>query len=65
MLIKLQNFLRIFKVVASSTNSKFAIVENKTKKYYGVQFHPEVTHTDNGKKLISNFIFYKFSKNKK
>ena len=46
-----------FKVVASSTNSKFAIVENKFKKYYGVQFHPEVTHTENGKKLISNFIF--------
>ena len=46
-----------FKVVASSTNSKFAIVENKTKKLYGVQFHPEVTHTENGKKLISNFIF--------
>ncbi len=46
-----------FKVVASSNNSKFAIVENKLKKYYGVQFHPEVTHTENGKKLISNFIF--------
>ena len=45
-----------FKVIASSTNSKFAIVENKIKKYYGVQFHPEVTHTENGKKLISNFI---------
>ena len=45
-----------FKVVASSTNSKFAIVENKTKKFYGVQFHPEVTHTESGKKLISNFI---------
>ena len=46
-----------FKVVASSTNSKFAIVQNKMKKFYGVQFHPEVTHTENGKKLISNFIF--------
>jgi len=46
-----------FKVVASSTNSKFAIVENKDKKFYGIQFHPEVTHTENGKKLISNFIF--------
>ena len=45
-----------FKVVASSANSKFAIVENKTKKFYGVQFHPEVTHTESGKKLISNFI---------
>jgi len=46
-----------FKVVASSTNSKFAIVENRLKRFYGVQFHPEVTHTDNGKKIISNFIF--------
>ena len=46
-----------FKVIASSENSKFAVVENKLKNYYGVQFHPEVTHTENGKKLISNFIF--------
>ena len=46
-----------FKVIASSTNSKFAIVENKAKRFYGVQFHPEVTHTKNGKKIISNFIF--------
>jgi GMP synthase (glutamine-hydrolysing) len=46
-----------FKVIASSTNSKFAIVENKLKKFYGIQFHPEVTHTQNGKQLISNFIF--------
>jgi len=46
-----------FKVIASSTNSKFAIVENRLNKFYGIQFHPEVTHTENGKKLISNFIF--------
>ncbi len=46
-----------FKVIASSTNSKFAIVENKYKKFFGIQFHPEVTHTESGKKLISNFIF--------
>jgi len=46
-----------FQVVASSKNSKFAIVENKSKKFFGVQFHPEVTHTENGKKIISNFIF--------
>ena len=46
-----------FKVIASSQNSKFAIIENKIKKFYGVQFHPEVTHTDNGIKIISNFIF--------
>ena len=46
-----------FKKIASSDNSKFAIISNEKKKYYGIQFHPEVTHTQNGKKLISNFIF--------
>ena len=46
-----------FKVIASSQNSKFAIIENKKKNFYGVQFHPDVTHTENGKKLINNFIF--------
>ena len=54
-----------FNVIASSQNSKFAIIENKSKNYYGVQFHPEVSHTDNGKILINNFIFLicKFKKN--
>ena len=47
-----------FDVIASSQNSRFAIVENKSKQFYGVQFHPEVTHTENGKKLINNFIFH-------
>ncbi len=46
-----------FVTIASSQNSKFAIVENKINRFYGVQFHPEVTHTENGKKLIGNFIF--------
>ena len=46
-----------FKVIASSNNSKFAIIENKKKNFYGVQFHPEITHTKNGKKLIKNFVF--------
>ena len=46
-----------FNVVASTNNSRLAIIENKKKKLYGVQFHPEVTHTDNGKVLIKNFLF--------
>ena len=46
-----------FKKIASSPNSKFAIIANENKKYYGIQFHPEVTHTTNGKILIKNFLF--------
>jgi GMP synthase (glutamine-hydrolysing) len=46
-----------FEIIASSENSKFAAVESKTSQFFGVQFHPEVTHTENGKKIISNFIF--------
>ena len=52
------NLPKNFRVIASSENSKFAIVENKIKNFFGVQFHPEVTHTENGKKIISNFIFF-------
>ena len=44
-----------FKSVASSSNSKFAIMANEKLKYYGVQFHPEVSHTKNGKILIPLF----------
>jgi GMP synthase (glutamine-hydrolysing) len=46
-----------FKIVASSKNSKLTIIENVKDKFYGVQFHPEVTHTNNGKILIRNFLF--------
>ncbi len=46
-----------FKKIASSNNSKFAIIANEKKKYYGIQFHPEVSHTQNGKILIKNFLF--------
>ena len=48
---------KTFTVVASSENSRYAAVENKNKKFYGVQFHPEVTHSENGKTIFSNFIF--------
>ena len=48
---------RGFKTVAYSKNSKLAIIENSTKKIYGVQFHPEVTHTTKGKHILKNFLF--------
>ncbi len=46
-----------FKSVAFTKDSKFTIIENRKENIYGVQFHPEVTHTDNGKKIFKNFLF--------
>ena len=46
-----------FKVIASSKNSNLAIIENKDNQFFGVQFHPEVTHTNKGKVLLSIFYF--------
>jgi len=46
-----------FSVIAYTKDSKLTIIENKKDKIYGVQFHPEVTHTDNGKQLFKNFLF--------
>ncbi len=43
--------------VASTNNSSLSIIENKKKKIYGIQFHPEVTHTKNGKIILKNFVF--------
>jgi len=45
-----------FKVIANSENSEFAAVANVSRRLYGVQFHPEVTHTPHGTKMISNFL---------
>ena len=46
-----------FKVIASSENSKLCIIENNKNNFYGIQFHPEVTHTDKGKIILKNFVY--------
>ena len=46
-----------FKIVASTKDSKLTIIENTKDKIYGVQFHPEVTHTEGGKQIFKNFLF--------
>jgi len=46
-----------FNVTASTENTKIAAVENSQKKLYGLQFHPEVIHTPEGKKILNNFLF--------
>ena len=46
-----------FKVIAQSSNSKLCIIENSKLKLYGIQFHPEVSHTERGKIILKNFVF--------
>ena len=46
-----------FQIVAYTKDSKLTVIENSQKKIYGVQFHPEVTHTDNGIRILRNFLF--------
>lgn len=45
-----------FTKVASSENTEFVAMENEEKKIYGIQFHPEVTHTEYGNTVLQNFI---------
>ncbi|MDR1928544.1 MAG: glutamine-hydrolyzing GMP synthase [Endomicrobium sp.] len=47
-----------FRITAKSTSYFFiAAIENMSKNIYGVQFHPEVKHSINGKQILKNFIF--------
>jgi len=45
-----------FKTIAKSANSPFAVIADDKRRLYGLQFHPEVHHTPNGKQVLSNFI---------
>ena len=46
-----------FKVVGESDHSPMCAISNQTKRIYGLQFHPEVVHTEKGEKIIKNFLF--------
>ena len=48
-----------FEAIGASQGAPFAIIADETRKFYGVQFHPEVHHTPNGSKLLTNFLFEK------
>ena len=43
--------------IAGRTENAIAAVENPAKKFYGVEFHPEVNHTDRGTEILRNFVF--------
>ncbi|MBT3071335.1 glutamine-hydrolyzing GMP synthase [Rhodomicrobium sp. Az07] len=45
-----------FEAIGVSENAPFAILVNEAKRYYTTMFHPEVVHTPDGAKLLSNFV---------
>jgi GMP synthase (glutamine-hydrolysing) len=46
-----------FEPIASTPSAPYAAVEHRAKKFYAVQFHPEVVHTPRGKELLRNFAY--------
>ena len=54
---RLENIPPGFCITGRTSNTKTAAVENAERRIYGVQFHPEVIHTKEGKKILGNFLF--------
>lgn len=46
-----------FKTIAHTLNAPCAAIADRSKKIFGVQFHPEVTHTEKGSQILGNFLF--------
>ncbi|MGD0090745.1 MAG: glutamine-hydrolyzing GMP synthase, partial [Planctomycetota bacterium] len=46
-----------FVITASTANTTVAATEDVQRNFYGLQFHPEVVHTQSGKKMLANFLF--------
>jgi len=46
-----------FVISGKTANTAAAVIEWREKRFFGVQFHPEVIHTKEGKKILSNFLF--------
>ena len=46
-----------FEAVAHSENSPYAAIEHKKNQFFGLQFHPEVVHTEFGKTILRNYLF--------
>lgn len=55
---KLTRLPRDFVVVATTENSDYAAIEHPKKRFFGLQFHPEVAHTPRGREVLSNFVHH-------
>ena len=52
---RVSNIPEGFEIIAKSENAPYAAIEDEGRKFYGVQFHPEVVHTVSGAKMLRNF----------
>ncbi|MEC8865193.1 MAG: glutamine-hydrolyzing GMP synthase, partial [Verrucomicrobiota bacterium] len=46
-----------FRALAQTENSNFSAIEDPKRKFYGLQFHPEVEHSEKGIEILRNFLF--------
>ena len=54
---KVKELPKGFEGTGSTSDCEYASIANEKKKIFGLQFHPEVTHTEHGLQIISNFVF--------
>ena len=53
---RLINLPKGFEAIGTTENSEFAAIQNAEKQFYGIQFHPEVHHSEFGKEILQNFL---------
>lgn len=53
---KVEKLPKNFEVIATTKNAPFAVISNEGQKIYGVQFHPEVEHSIDGREMLKNFV---------
>jgi GMP synthase (glutamine-hydrolysing) len=53
---KMTKLPKNFHTVAHTENSEFAAIEDSTRRFYAIQFHPEVFHTERGVEIIRNYL---------
>lgn len=54
---RIEKFPEGFNPISHTDNSPVAAMKDENRRFYGVQFHPEVVHTPKGKEIIGNFLF--------
>jgi len=54
---KISQYPKDFIVTGKTKNTEISVIESNKRNIFGVQFHPEVAHTQEGKKIIYNFLF--------